>query len=221
LSSLEERIVEVGRKLGLGLEAIEKEVRARPERTQLRTLLLRWERKYRVQASEIIRDREKREKEDEAMQAEFRYAKARAESDQHRTKARERMTLGSRLDDVLRQLTMLSEASAGNVARQSPSSDQGIPSLDEISGEVFGRRAFHLVRAAEAELDRRVLGAADKRETTEERNTRLLREYEGFSSWEVSFFEPSMGHPVTVERIRRQHGRRGKDGYPEKLEKAA
>jgi hypothetical protein len=63
----------------------------------------------------------------------------------------------------------------------------------------------HEVRPIEADLGT---------ETMEEKEQRLLRDYEGIPSWEVPVLDRSFGSPRTVERTRVKLGVRPSDGTP-------
>lgn len=217
----EAELFQVGKALGMGRDAIEKEIRScNKDRRATADLLRRWKLKWRRVNQRLEREQEARWFADQREQADQRHAIYRAEGEADRQREREAKPLDVRLGDVMRGLTVMASASAGQIAYQSPSSERADVMPVDVPAEEYAQRVLLLVRAMEQELDRLRFGGADSRESTDQRNKRLIEQYEGVPSEAVSFIEPRMGHAVSIERTRRQHGRRGRDGTVELREAA-
>jgi hypothetical protein len=145
-------------------------------------------------------------------------------TDKERQIAREGRTLGIRLDNALRQARMLSEAPTSNldlrVSRgksqgSAPPRIAGLLSEPESASvaEVYERRLRLMVEALEREVDAHVLRPTTQaKETREEKDVRLARDYVGFPSHIVSFIDPTLGSPRSIERARARAGVRPVDG---------
>lgn len=140
-----------------------------------------------------------------------------------RRRARAQQTLGRRLDQALLRCRLLSGANAASLDRISTGKSLGSPpppSDNRLEGEgyvleAYLRRFRLMVEALEREVDAhelRPIEADLAKETMEEKEHRLLRDYEGIPSYEVCVLDHTFGSPRTVERTRVKLGVRPSDG---------
>lgn len=121
---------------------------------------------------------------------------------------RQEMSLGRRLDRVLRDLTLQGGLPASrpdrDVIRTGTSSS--MPPPDAHSGyDEHYRRALAVVQVAEREVDDvrvRSISADFAGETPDDRDKRLIRDFEGFCPNDVVAFDRSFGTTRAVERAR-------------------
>lgn len=139
-------------------------------------------------------------------------------------RSRAAMTLGQRVDRGLLRASQLAGVSAASYERVS--SGKASSSMPRSEGllysdghgsvaDVFARRVCLLVQALEREVDShlvRPLVGELANETSDEKDARLLKDFEGLGPAEVSFLDPGMGSPEAVRRARRRLGRRPQDG---------
>jgi hypothetical protein len=128
---------------------------------------------------------------------------------------REEMSLAERLADLALQGTLeQSEVRAVNFeARETDDADH--PSkLHKLSEQTFldewMPRIRDVIRAAEVDMDRRLGLVRRAKDSGEERDQRIIREYEGESSEAAALMEGCSSRHI--EAVRTRYGRRGKDG---------
>lgn len=144
-----------------------------------------------------------------------------------RRQERETQTLGRRLDQALRKTHLLAGAPGTTLGDRISTSGKSRgappPPSDQLlngDGTVFdhyARRLRLMIRALEREVDAhevRPIEAELGRESMEDKQERLIRDYVGIPSFEVSFLDTSMGSPRTVERTRVKCGVDPRNGTP-------
>lgn len=217
--TVEAQLFEWGAKIGYSPEVVRKAIEERPERSDRRDLLRKWKRKHSALSASILRDVERREAEERAQKA-WENHRALQPVYKAETNAERQSKSGvQRLSDVIRRLEQLSTVSAAQLEFNPNASHE-----DRILGnpekpasfphEEFDRKAGYLAQAAEAYLDRIVKRSEGELETPEDKDLRLIRDWENATSWEVATFAPEFGHPGSIERVRRKYGRTGRDGKP-------
>lgn len=145
-------------------------------------------------------------------------------TDTERRVARESLSLGRRLDEALRAARFLSEAPTASLdLRVSRSKSEGKepPRMaglleeavtDSVAG-VYERRLRLMIEALEREVDAHKLRPTTRaKETREEKDVRLARDFVGYPSHMVSFIDPSLGSPRSIERARVRAGVKPVDG---------
>lgn len=145
-------------------------------------------------------------------------------TDNERREARQSRTLGQRLDRALVEARVLSEAATANLSRrvsgglptsEAPERNTGLLSErdNDSIADAYGRRLRLMIEALEREVDAHHLRPVDKpRESREERDARIVRDFPGLASHIVSFIDPSLGSPRSIERVRARAGLRPVDG---------
>jgi hypothetical protein len=129
------------------------------------------------------------------------------------------MGLGLRISRALAEATTLGGTPAvslgGRVSRGKASSSPppGASNLSTGEGNVkdhYERKFRLLVESLEREIDEqkvRPVGAARVTESSDEKDARLVRDFEGMDPVEVAYLDPSMGSTRSVERARVRMGR--------------
>jgi hypothetical protein len=141
----------------------------------------------------------------------------RIEAEWTRRELRRRLPLPIRLDVSLRHAAGLSDTGAAPVGRETARVKAGSspPAPDNSLLTRYERKFKLLLEAFEKEIDAekyRPTSADLPPETTQQREARLIRNFEGMPSHEVSFLDESFGSPRSIERIRSKHGRKPSDG---------
>lgn len=144
------------------------------------------------------------------------------EFDQRRRRAL--LSLGQRLDTALRASLRLSEAPAGTLegfVTRGKAQSSAPPDASGLYGstqqgsihDIFHRRHRLMIEALEREVDNQLTRPAiDAKETREEKDARLIKDFEGDPPHLVSFMDPTLGSPRSVERARVRMKRRTIDG---------
>lgn len=150
----------------------------------------------------------------------------RVEIERERQRQRATLTLGERLDRALVAAGSIANGATTSFAEQisrGKAESTLPPSADEIlygpeTGsvlDVYGRRLRLIIESLEREVDAHALRPVGGRaETREEKDQRLIRDFEGDPSYLVALIDPSMGSPRTIERARVRMCRRPTDGRP-------
>jgi hypothetical protein len=130
---------------------------------------------------------------------------------------RRRMPLPVRLAAALSTAALLSDTSTAKIGRESSRVKPGSspPAPDNSLHSTYERKFRLLLEAFEREVDAqsfRPVAADLQQETVTERELRLVNEFEGVPSHEVSFLDGSFGSPRSIERIRARYGRKPSDG---------
>lgn len=225
--TLQAQLIEVAQRLGIPRDDYAKAIEACKDQSELKELLRRWNRRHKSLSAGIVKDIERREVEEYARQAWDRHRALQPVYEAETAQKRQSMSGVQRLADVIRRLEQLSTVSAAQLEFNPNASheDRILGNLDKPASfphEEFDRKAGYLAQAAEAYLDRIVKRSEGELETPEEKDERLIRDWEGAKSWEVATFAPDLGsHPGSIERIRRRYGRRAVDGVPIRERKEA
>lgn len=208
-----EEVFEIGHKLGYSSEDVQAVIDRRGTAAAHRHLKA----KLTEQERFVSREHEKRLAAQASERARARHAKTRNGEREARRFERERMTLPQRLAACLETAALMPCADGVGVAGGGVSSgkkESAAPTAapnDVVDFHLPRLRA--LISSFEFDLDAEELGAEGTRETADERDRRIVRDYEGFASYEVATFDRSVGSPDTVERARRKHGRLPAKGY--------
>lgn len=150
----------------------------------------------------------------------------RVEIERERQRQRNTLTLGERLDRALVSAAQMANGATTSFAQRisggKPESAPP-PSADEIlygpeGGsvlDVYGRRLRLIIESLEREVDAHALRpVGGDKESRDDKDRRLIRDFEGDPSHLVALIDPSMGSPRTIERARVRNGRRAVDGRP-------
>lgn len=143
----------------------------------------------------------------------------REKEERYRRMVRGKATLGLRVQWALMAAQGLAGGSAANLARETARAQPGSspPPPENSLYDHYERRIRLMVEALEREVDAekyRPASADMARESTKERDLRLIRDFEGIHSLEVSFIDRSFGSQRSVERARVKCSRRPVDGAP-------
>jgi hypothetical protein len=148
----------------------------------------------------------------------------RVEIERERQRQRNTLTLGERLDRALVGAAQMANGATTSFAdriSRGKAESAPPPNADEIlygseGGsvlDVYGRRLRLIIESLEREVDGHALrpigGGVESRE---EKDRRLIRDFEGDPSHLVALIDPSMGSPRTIERARVRMHRRASDG---------
>jgi primosomal protein N'' len=141
----------------------------------------------------------------------------RLEGEMDRRERRASVPLAVRLHRALTTARLLSSAGAARLDRETARAQPGSspPPPDNSLYEHYERRMRLMVEALEREIDdtqHRPISADMVKESMEQRERRLTRDFEGIHSLEVSFIDRSFGSQRSVERARVKLGRRPVDG---------
>lgn len=213
VNTKDNEVAQYAARLGMNDEMLkaERERSGGSDRVLLHRLRVRW--------SSYCRTAERRDEreflKDEADRKRMMHEQERALMLAARVAKREESTLVERLADLLLQGTLeRSEVRAVNFeARQTDDADHpskllaltDTPFLDE-----WLPRIRDVIRAAEVDMDRRLGLIRRPKDSGDERDQRILREYEGERSEAAALMEGCSSRHI--EAVRTRYGRRGKDG---------
>jgi hypothetical protein len=178
--------------------------------------------------SRIERDEEKRILKGFSEQARERFEQLRTLSDAQMQQARASLSLGRQLDQALIDATLLFAVGAseiggsghgGKLEGRGPGRIEGaLYSSSRLDVPTLYRRVMEPIIAA---LWREVDGArrgslidTRKLETSEEKDRRLVRDWEGIRSEVVATLDPTFGSARSIETMRKRNGCRPIDGTP-------
>jgi hypothetical protein len=176
--------------------------------------------------SRIERDADATELEGFSEAAKARFEALRTLSDAEFAQRRARMTIGAQLDQALADASLLtgvkgsntdgSGHSAGKLEGRGPGRIAGAlyePTLDVGARYriIVGQLIANLWKEIDA-VCRRPLTSERKLETSQEKETRLFRDWKGFRSEVVAALDPSLGSSRSIEMMRRRNNYRPVDG---------
>jgi hypothetical protein len=198
------------------------------------------ERRRLARKADRVRSRIEHDEEDRILEgfsedARRRYELLRTVTDAEMQQARASLTLGRQLDQALADASLLSAIAAAEIGGAGPGGKLEGRGPGRIEGALYSHSDLDVAALYRlifermlANLWREVDGArrgslADvrKHETSEQKDERLLRDWEGFRSEIVSVLDPTFGSPRSVEQMRRRKGRRPIDGMPMKASRVA
>jgi hypothetical protein len=134
-----------------------------------------------------------------------------------RLQTRRAWPLDVRLRQALERAALLTDTDAATIGRETARVQAGAspPPPDNSLHSRYERKLRLLMDAFERDIDAecyRPVSADLPQETIEQREQRLINEFEGIPSYEVTFLDGSFGSPRSVERIRSRWGRKPTDG---------
>lgn len=143
----------------------------------------------------------------------------REKEERARRASRSAQPLWARLGVALTAAQHLAGGRAASLGRETARAQPGSspPPPENSLYDHYERRFRLMVEALEREVDAekyRPASADMARESTKERDLRLIRDFEGIHSLEVSFIDRSFGSQRSVERARVKCSRRPVDGAP-------
>lgn len=165
----------------------------------------------------VNRKHEERIAERFAEQARARHARRQSKARDERQADRRSADLARRLADCLQRSATLSAISAvgvagGNVSTGKKESSPPPAVLNDVV-DFYLPRLVALIGNFERDIDAELLGHTAAAEKPEDRDLRIVRDYEGWEAHEVATFDRSVGSAQIVERARRKHGRTAARGY--------
>lgn len=150
----------------------------------------------------------------------------RIEIERERQRQRNTLTLGERLDRALVGAATIANGKAtsfGDVISRGKAGSSPPPNADEMMYDsetgsvlhVYGRRLKLMIESLEREVDGHALRpVGGGKESREEKDMRLVRDYEGDAPELVATIDPSLGSPRTIERARVRMLRHPRTGEP-------
>lgn len=185
--------------------------------------------------SRIERSEDARELEAFSEESRSRFEQLRTLTDAEMHQARARLTLGRQLDQALADAALLTAVGAGEpgggghggkLEGRGPGRIEGaMYSHGDIDvPTLYGRVLERMVAALWREVDSARRGSlvdVRKLETSQEKDARLIRDWEGIRSEVVSVLDPSFGSPRSIEIMRKRNDRRPIDGTLPKQARAA
>jgi hypothetical protein len=171
----------------------------------------------------------------ETAESRERFEQLRTLTDAEMQQARASMTLGRQLDQALADASLLTAVGAsepggtghhGKLSGRGPGHIEGaMYSHGKIDVPTLYRRVLErMVAALWREVDgarRGSLVDLRKLETSQEKDARLIRDWEGIRSEVVSVLDPSLGSPRSIEMMRKRNNRRPIDGTSSERDRAA
>jgi hypothetical protein len=207
-----EDVVEAAKAVGLDEAAAQVVIkRAGSNEVALRRLKAKRERLEKG----ALKQHEDRLADERAERARQRHERGRAKDRAAREALRGRQTLNVRLAACIQRAGTLAGLGTGSIAGGQRRTQEGSapPAARNDVADFYMVRLRALIGNFERELDAEISGAAGAAESADERDRRIVRDYEGWASYEVATFDRSVGSPDTVERARRKHGRMPSRGY--------
>jgi hypothetical protein len=191
-----------------------------------RELLRGWKRQYKKHERSILASDERRWLNQNAVESNERHADLQRDHAASRRAARERMTLGQRLD-ALRAEAVLEPgpgvAALGSTKIKGGESDGAPPDPALFRTRLGMDMAAHwrwILRHLEMVEDDwdEFLGRGTSRSwstaTTDEKDREIVTKYVGVNSREVSLINPELGSARAIEGVRRRYKLHGKTGEP-------
>lgn len=148
----------------------------------------------------------------------------RLRQERNRSQTRRAWPLDVRVKQALSRALALSDVDAATIGRETARVQAGSspPAPDNSLLSRYERKLRLLIESFEREIDAecyRPTSADLPRETSLERDMRLINDFEGIPSHEVTFLDGSFGSPRSIERARARYGRRPHDGVLQDLQR--
>lgn len=205
-------VQEVGRALGLDEAAVDTVVlRA----GGVDEALVRLKGRQRRLGAAVLRNHEAKLQDAESDRRRAAHEKRRKVAREEREGRRRGLSLPERLAECLGRAETLAGLSTGSWVgggRGGAPDSVAPPRADNEAATYYGPRLRALVSAFERDLDIEQYGADGHRESVDDRDQRLVRDFEGWSAAEVVAFDRSVNSIDTVNRARLKHGREVKRG---------